>query len=54
MEADLRSLALQEQGASEGKRKIGFPVWAAAAAMILFIPTLMLFKQSASVAVITE
>ena len=54
MEADLRSLALEEQVASVAKRKIRFPAWAAAAAILLIIPALMLFNQSASVAVITS
>lgn len=57
METDLRSLALQEQVASNAKRKIRFPAWAAAAAVaaiLLIIPALMLFNPSASVAVITS
>lgn len=53
MEADLRSLALEEQVASTANRRIRFPAWAAAA-IILIIPALMLFNQSASVAVITS
>ena len=57
MEADLRSLAHEEQVASVAKRRIRFPAWAAAAAaaaIILIIPALMLFNPSASVAVITS
>ncbi|MGB0257335.1 MAG: hypothetical protein ACPGES_01670 [Coraliomargarita sp.] len=47
LEADLRSVALEEQVAAASKRTIRFPVWAAAAAaaILLIIPALMLFNQ---------